>query len=99
MARAWRCPGLTPVTSNHRGSCNGITYRGSTRWFRLGHHAYFSSPSFAPDWPERLRGIARPTSLGPAIGRAGSAGKRRLEEHTSELQALMRISYAVFWLT
>src|SRR3546814_7897307 len=27
-----------------------------------------------------------------------SAGKRRSEEHTSELQSLMRISYAVFCL-
>src|SRR3546814_3690294 len=30
--------------------------------------------------------------------RAGRAGRRRSEEHTSELQSLMRISYAVFCL-
>src|SRR3546814_4534450 len=29
---------------------------------------------------------------------AGSTGSRRSEEHTSELQSLMRISYAVFSL-
>src|SRR3546814_5032888 len=34
---------------------------------------------------------------GPAYGRGVSAG-RRSEEHTSELQSLMRISYAVFCL-
>src|SRR3546814_1635042 len=31
--------------------------------------------------------------------RIGSAGVARSEEHTSELQSLMRISYAVFCLT
>src|SRR3546814_4662582 len=31
-------------------------------------------------------------------GRADEAGSRRSEEHTSELQSLMRISYAVFCL-
>src|SRR3546814_4778467 len=31
---------------------------------------------------------------------AGAAGdEKRSEEHTSELQSLMRTSYAVFWLT
>src|SRR3546814_5882222 len=33
----------------------------------------------------------------PAAGRM-AAFFRRSEEHTSELQSLMRISYAVFWL-
>src|SRR3546814_5850038 len=35
-----------------------------------------------------------------AHGRSGAegAGRRRSEEHTSELQSLMRSSYAVFWL-
>src|SRR3546814_10211608 len=39
------------------------------------------------------RHVLRPTD--PA---AGPAGTRRSEEHTSELQSLMRISYAVFCL-
>src|SRR3546814_3478906 len=33
-----------------------------------------------------------------AIGSGGVFGKGRSEEHTSELQSLMRISYAVFCL-
>src|SRR3546814_2043865 len=33
-----------------------------------------------------------------AVGRAVEYGARRSEEHTSELQSLMRISYAVFCL-
>src|SRR3546814_5529398 len=32
------------------------------------------------------------------LGRGGAAAPRRSEEHTSELQSLMRISYAVFCL-
>src|SRR3546814_7073753 len=35
---------------------------------------------------------------GPRAGRAGAAHAARSEEHTSELQSLMRISYAVFCL-
>src|SRR3546814_3919536 len=34
----------------------------------------------------------------PAAGGAGPGGGGRSEEHTSELQSLMRISYAVFCL-
>src|SRR3546814_7708069 len=41
--------------------------------------------------PERERQIA--------AGRVGERTGRRSEEHTSELQSLMRISYAVFCLT
>src|SRR3546814_3315603 len=39
---------------------------------------------------------ARRDGIGPAAAKAG--GERRSEEHTSELQSLMRISYAVFCL-
>src|SRR3546814_10423839 len=38
-----------------------------------------------------------PSGIGPFIG--ARTGSRRSEEHTSELQSLMRISYAVFCLT
>src|SRR3546814_4154976 len=42
------------------------------------------------------------TSLGPLLEKFGNGGKGmnwdRSEEHTSELQSLMRISYAVFCL-
>src|SRR3546814_9685089 len=53
------------------------------------------------DFPERLlddgvAGHARPAHhLDAAVG---DAKQRRSEEHTSELQSLMRISYAVFCL-
>src|SRR3546814_7389179 len=43
------------------------------------------------------RAIAKPKSGGGRIGLTGG-GLIRSEEHTSELQSLMRISYAVFCL-
>src|SRR3546814_6226145 len=46
-------------------------------------------------WHQRYRGLAG----GAGRARARDVGGRRSEEHTSELQSLMRISYAVFCLT
>src|SRR3546814_9231137 len=43
------------------------------------------------------QGIAGTASL-PATDKPGARRLRRSEEHTSELQSLMRISYAVFCL-
>src|SRR3546814_10903307 len=47
--------------------------------------------------------LRRMSALRPTVRRCGSrfpgtGGKERSEEHTSELQSLMRISYAVFCL-
>src|SRR3546814_3567300 len=53
------------------------------------HHRAVARPG-----PLRLAGRAR----GEEDGREVVAGQRRSEEHTSELQSLMRISYAVFCL-
>src|SRR3546814_2166516 len=44
------------------------------------------------------RGIAQQRIERRARYRRGRPGSRRSEEHTSELQSLMRISYAVFCL-
>src|SRR3546814_6675966 len=52
--------------------------------------------------PARRRaGSSGPPRRSPAAARrpGSSAGRDRSEEHTSELQSLMRISYAVFCLT
>src|SRR3546814_7616592 len=40
----------------------------------------------------------RPRHLADLSDREGSTGRQRSEEHTSELQSLMRISYAAFCL-
>src|SRR3546814_6766271 len=43
-------------------------------------------------------GVALAPTVGPAVGLAPLRLVVRSEEHTSELQSLMRISYAVFCL-
>src|SRR3546814_8761328 len=50
------------------------------------------------DHPQRARRV--PVARDDAVVRAGpaSGARRRSEEHTSELQSLMRFSYAVFCL-
>src|SRR3546814_2063722 len=69
--------------------------------------ALFRSPHDPPEGPGRRRseGLDRPQPVGrshPAVGEGGAPSGDgvldRSEEHTSELQSLMRISYAVFCL-
>src|SRR3546814_4072318 len=48
--------------------------------------------------PEPQRGTRRPSEVETLIIFFRRAAVRRSEEHTSELQSLMRISYAVFCL-
>src|SRR3546814_4488547 len=48
--------------------------------------------------PSPIRLEARRNGLAPGAWPAGTCHRRRSEEHTSELQSLMRISYAVFCL-
>src|SRR3546814_10052986 len=50
----------------------------------------------AEQFPQRR--AARSMDEGPCADRARRGGHARSEEHTSELQSLMRISYAVFCL-
>src|SRR3546814_8889215 len=54
-----------------------------------------ASPSALPGGP---KGAARRTDAGIFPSLAPCAARVRSEEHTSELQSLMRISYAVFCL-
>src|SRR3546814_7267332 len=73
-----------------------------TTLFRSRHAVALCSGAGNPQlvrWPRRAVGGDRPRPLDP--GRAGvrrRPGLYRSEEHTSELQSLMRISYAVFCL-
>src|SRR3546814_4530315 len=70
-------------------------------------HGRRSGPCFAasPSSIERKRclPVARPCGHGSRVGleKPARSGRKRIdrsEEHTSELQSLMRISYAVFCL-
>src|SRR3546814_2061569 len=54
-----------------------------------------------PIFPEAIDGLTRVQTadrVGPSLFQQPMIGRFRSEEHTSELQSLMRISYAVFCL-
>src|SRR3546814_3609469 len=67
------------------------------RRFRFGHDERRARHAFHPAGQEKL-----PLGSGHRTGGVGNRGEaaaaKRSEEHTSELQSLMRISYAVFCL-
>src|SRR3546814_9669915 len=56
------------------------------------------APANAHDMVLRVPGFTIVESDADVRGYAGATGNVRSEEHTSELQSLMRISYAVFCL-
>src|SRR3546814_3688820 len=70
----------------------------------LKHVAKHGAPGFYQGWPARRLSSAvataprNPSQLTEADLIAYRAEERRSEEHTSELQTLMRTSYAVFCL-
>src|SRR3546814_1278056 len=86
--------------------------RAASRSFRRSPDLHFrtmETPTMTPDaFETSLRDPSPPPALGPALlalwhqGRgewhAAHGAAQRSEEHTSELQSLMRISYAVFCL-
>src|SRR3546814_3167780 len=65
----------------------------------LPYPTLFRSPAPSPRRDAVLAPLPRHRAVSLArLAGAGGAGVRRSEEHTSELQSLMRISYAVFCL-
>src|SRR3546814_4206351 len=107
------CQRLTPLHAKEQGSaCRGDSLVGGVGQSRgpseddREHHSVFSD---RPDAVRRLRACdsARPClyarraahSPGRYRGCRAASETRRWEEHTSELQSLMRNSYAVFGLT
>src|SRR3546814_1282367 len=61
-------------------------------------HAPTRSPRMGTARIVRNRGEAKLSAWASASGISANDQNRRSEEHTSELQSLMRISYAVFCL-
>src|SRR3546814_4988528 len=59
------------------------------------HAGYGDQKSY---WCKDCRHQPDGNRFGDSGGRASGQGRSRSEEHTSELQSLMRISYAVFCL-
>src|SRR3546814_7263846 len=78
--------GGTPHRARRRGQC-------LARGLRHGRRDAFARPVRVTARQARLDALAP-----PAGNAAGRRGIPRSEEHTSELQSLMRISYAVFCL-
>src|SRR3546814_1940666 len=63
-----------------------------------GRHARNSGPPLSRENDPVSRDALVPGDGDDALAAAGAGGDQRSEEHTSELQSLMRISYAVFCL-
>src|SRR3546814_2555675 len=66
--------------------------------YLLYRHTMFPSVSAGPSAASQLSEASPHASLSRSPTGCGSYKKTRSEEHTSELQSLMRISYAVFCL-
>src|SRR3546814_7637154 len=85
------CPALLCYFAQHSihlwGRCSWHGFHEVCHLSRAGR----SLPLFCLVWVSRF-------ALAWSYGHCGGGGVRRSEEHTSELQSLMRISYAVFCL-
>src|SRR3546814_5319162 len=94
--RSTRTDTLSPYTSLFRSACSPFAFRPVVQQVlrvpAASGHASIHAPVHAPvHAPMAARSPARSwTALDPSANRS--------EEHTSELQSLMRISYAVFCL-
>src|SRR3546814_5807433 len=98
-----RYDGLASVASPKLG----FIYRPSPAFtIRGGWGKSFKAPTFYQRYktyqalllPAALLGATGDTASRPVLYVAGGNADLRSEEHTSELQSLMRISYAVFCL-
>src|SRR3546814_2717133 len=98
--RSTRTDTLSPYTPLFR-SLQGLGRDDVDRRLRFGHGAVADPGAGDDDGVERAGlGLRRRGRFGRGVlGEGGAAGEDgRSEEHTSELQSLMRISYAVFCL-
>src|SRR3546814_9895968 len=92
--RSTRTDTLFPYTTLFRSPYEEQSQQGCTQ--RYGEQL---EPPPAPHIPEKGGHATRiPLQLEPQIRLFGLNHHTRSEEHTSELQSLMRISYAVFCL-
>src|SRR3546814_9310570 len=91
------------VTGQHATTPIGAVGEGSSTTNAITPNAYTSTANnsrgfgCATDW--NANGVPTSTDTEDAFHSAGNISGLRSEEHTSELQSLMRISYAVFCLT
>src|SRR3546814_4708448 len=86
-----RCDGVTAASVS--GSLSAAT-SGVSSWRRRNAQPQISAPTPAT----RMTTQASDHRIFSGVGWLPISGSGRSEEHTSELQSLMRISYAVFCL-
>src|SRR3546814_8387848 len=91
----------TPAPPLYSPRARGIGTGGACAWIALLVPKFAKArrrapawPMFEPGWPKHSAMTGGCSMAFPAV----VAGSPRSEEHTSELQSLMRISYAVFCL-
>src|SRR3546814_2531886 len=96
--RSTRTDTLFPYTTLFRS--RGLARRGADRPARTGRRARGLRTAGRTDGPLLGRDVSARRGRRPRRARrqAGLVQRLRSEEHTSELQSLMRISYAVFCL-
>src|SRR3546814_9003343 len=82
--RSTRTDTLFPYTTLFRSDWDSLS-----KWLK-------SPKAYAPGTKMSFAGISKPQDRADLLAYLNSQG--RSEEHTSELQSLMRISYAVFCL-
>src|SRR3546814_2970178 len=90
---------IEPVASNRPGAPGGETVTGKARFSRCALATMSSRP--IPDITGAGLGLGCIIATGSCrawLSPSADGASPRSEEHTSELQSLMRISYAVFCL-
>src|SRR3546814_6228355 len=91
-AQGGSSPAPSPELTSQCASCHALTRPADTTvehlWNRKGPDLWYAGDKFNREW--LVGWLQNPTTIRP--------GGVRSEEHTSELQSLMRISYAVFCL-
>src|SRR3546814_9669862 len=92
--RSTRTDTLFPYTTLSRSPCDAVVICAGARSHQV---AAMLGRKFPLD-TERGYHLNLDVQEGPELRRATVIGDHRSEEHTSELQSLMRISYAVFCL-
>src|SRR3546814_8783387 len=103
--RSTRTNTLFPYTTLFRSSGPdgpGTRLRNDACCFPCGYSATArmgGGPDSPPTILDGCGGARSPDAREPGIVAVRWSGSNRSEEHTSELQSLMRISYAVFCLT
>src|SRR3546814_3644845 len=98
--RSTRTDTLFPYTTLFRSTLEGHRHHGQPHRLLPQHDDAVGDlpPPLTWGYADILAALAPAGCAGATVHRSVAAGSKRSEEHTSELQSLMRNSYAVFCL-